>query len=401
MVLPQCNTQRHNVEMVVDDVVVINPAHQPDTLAAFDEAYSTTMERIGLKTKPADPTGFKAFRELTRGEVLGFIIDTETLSWNFGLEKRDKIILALEATYNKHDINRPVLINLKTAQRAYGKLNAITACWTHIKAWLIFISRDIGQYIIRNPGANDAPARQQKLNFQFSHQARRDLHFLRAVIVTMETAWIPLSNPEPHTPSMFDINIYTDASGQTDLQPGDKPPALGVIIPPHSGVEARAVSFPVPMDFLLAEDDVTKNHHNSMFLEGLAITTAIVKWPETFRNKTVLATTDSLSLLYIYNSGRPKGVYMGHLIRALYIITDWLKCDLHLKWNKRRNTEYDQMADDLTHQNFSSVTPDFTNQAVEELPEPILATLTQSVNFDTHVFSDLWIRIISHWQNTK
>ena len=168
MVLPQCNTQRHNVEMVVDDVVVINPAHQPDTLAAFDEAYSTTMERIGLKTKPADPTGFKAFRELTRGEVLGFIIDTETLSWNFGLEKRDKIILALEATYNKHDINRPVLINLKTAQRAYGKLNAITACWTHIKAWLIFISRDIGKYIIRNPGANDAPARQQKLNFQFS-----------------------------------------------------------------------------------------------------------------------------------------------------------------------------------------------------------------------------------------
>ena len=386
--------------MVVDDVIIIVSNHQPpNMLASFDQAYVSTMNQIGLKTKEPDPSGFKAFRNLTRGEILGFVVDTNMMAWSLGEEKKAKIIQSLEDCYNKHDLQQELAITLKTAQRAFGKLNALTACWDKAKPWLIFISRDISRYIKTNPNVNNMANHSQPLDFTFADQARRDLHFLRAIIVTMTTNWIPLTNPNPHHPAMFDMCLYTDASGQVKLGPGEAPPALGVVIPAHQGEEGRAVSFPIPMNFLLAEDDVTYNYHNSLLLEGLAILTAIVKWPEIFKDKAVLATTDSASLVCLYNSGRPRGTYFGHLLRALYIITDELNCNLCLTWQARRTDEYDQLADNLTHQDFSTATEDFTIRAVENIPEPVLQTLVQSVNFNVHSFAQLWHNVLLYWQH--
>ena len=400
LVLPQCHLPRHQLDMVVDDVIAISsPDQPPDTLSSFDTAYTSTMAQIGLKTKKHDPSGFKAFRDLTRGEILGFVIDTPTLTWNLAEEKKAKIIQAIEATYDIHHLNTTTYITLKTAQRAFGKLNALAACWRTAIPWLIFINRDISKYVMTYPEANTLPKLQQPQNFAFCLQARRDLHLLRAIIVTLADNWIPLTDPYRTPPNMFDLNIFTDASGQVDLQPDELPPALGVVIPTHANTPGTAAAFPLPMDFLLAQDDVSANHHNSMLLEGLAILAAITRWPKTFRKKTVLATTDSISLVYIYNSSRPKGLYMSHLIRTLFIITDRLQCTLHLTWLPRRSHEYDQLADDLTHQDFSTTPSDITHRTVEPLPEPILTTLSNSVQFSKHEFGQLWPRILNHWKH--
>ena len=399
LVLPQTTVPPWQCDMTVDDVIVVTSKDQPpNMLSSFDEAYVSTMERIGLKTKDPDPSGFKAFRNLTRGEILGFVIDTNTMSWALGEEKRAKIIQTLDECFDKHDLSRPVAVTLKTAQRAYGKLNALSACWNKAKPWLIFISRDLSRYIRANPNINNMAQHGQPVNFKFEDQARRDLHFLRAILVTMGDHWIPLTDPTNAHPATFDVSLYTDASGKVDFRPDQAPPSLGVVIPAHLGEEGRAVSFPLPMEFLLAHDDVTTNYHHTMLLEGLGILTAIVRWPEVFRNKDVLATTDSASLVCLYNSGRPRGTYLGHLIRALYIITEQINCKLCLNWQPRRSTQYDKLADDLTHQQFEEATSDFTIRAVETLPEPVLQTLVQSVNFSEHVFDTLWHNILQYWQ---
>ena len=384
--------------MVVDDVIAISSPGQPDdTLSSFDQAYTSTMNQIGLKTKKHDPSGFKAFRNLTRGEILGFVVDTPTLTWNLGEEKRAKIIQAIEESYDKHHLDRTVRITLKTAQRAFGKLNALAACWRTAKPWLLFINKDISRYIIAHPNINTTPKQYQPRDFAFCPQARRDLHLLRAILVTQRNNWIPLTDPYRSPPSVFDLCIFTDASGQVDHSPEDLPPALGIVIPTQPNVESRAAAFPLPMEFLLAQDDKTYNHHNSMLLECLAILTAIVRWPEAFRRKSVLATTDNISLVYIYQSSRPRGIYMSHLIRTLFIITDRLQCNLHLTWQPRRSHQYDKLADDLTHQNFGTTPADITHRTVEQLPPPILKTLVNSVIFQNHEFGHLWPRIIQYW----
>ena len=399
LVLPQCSLPRHQLEMVVDDVIAISSPDQPaDTLHSFDQAYTSTMATIGLKTKKHDPSGFKAFRNLTRGEILGFVVDTPTLTWNLGEEKRAKIIQAIEECYDMNHLHRPVYITLKTAQRAFGKLNALAACWRTAKPWLLFITKDISRYVITNPDANTTPKQYQPRDFAFCPQARNDLHLLRAILVTQKDNWIPLTDPYRSPPSVFDLCIFTDASGQVNLSPTDLPPALGVVIPTHPTVEGRVAAFPLPMSFLLAQDDKTYNYFNSMLLECLAILTAIVRWPKIFRRKTVLATTDNISLVYIYRSCRPHGIYMSHLIRTLFIVTDRIQCELHLTWLPRRSHEYDELADNLTHQNFATTPDDITHRTVEQLPPPILDTLVNSVNFSEHQFGQLWPRIIEYWK---
>ena len=74
-----------------------------------------------------------------------------------GEEKGAKIIQAIEESYDKNHLHRPVYITLKTAQRAFGKLNALAACWRTEKPWLLFITKDISRYVIANPDANTTP----------------------------------------------------------------------------------------------------------------------------------------------------------------------------------------------------------------------------------------------------
>ena len=122
LVLPQVRLSRHNVELVVDDVTGVAPACQKHLLQEFDHTYTTTMQSLGFSVKKSDPSGFKAFKVLQKGEILGFVINSADLTWSLSVEKNNKILQAIDECYHyeKPDQARP--IRLKTAQKALGKL---------------------------------------------------------------------------------------------------------------------------------------------------------------------------------------------------------------------------------------------------------------------------------------
>ena len=72
--------------------------------------------------KPPDPSGFKAFRRIQRGEVLGVLLDTNLHLWSLSREKNTKIIEAIDLCYYKDDLSRERPVKLKTAQKALGKV---------------------------------------------------------------------------------------------------------------------------------------------------------------------------------------------------------------------------------------------------------------------------------------
>ena len=125
---------------------------------------------------------------------------------------------------------------------------------------------DISNYVRRYPEANTAE--KQEWNFFFSEQTKKDLCFLRAFLVATHKAWIPISNPETYLPVNLDCVIHCDASGAVNTDPGQPGPALGVYIPTQQGIRSRAVSFPLPLAFLRAEDGKSANYHHTTFLEG-------------------------------------------------------------------------------------------------------------------------------------
>ena len=144
-VLPLAKISRNQIELVVDDVAVVAPGFDViDKLRDFDEKYTSTMERLGkgkqylffllsylsiisgFTVKPADPSGFKAFRQIQRGEVLGFLIDTNTHQWSLSKEKLTKIVEAVDSCYYTSNLYTERPIKTKTAQKALGKLQVST-----------------------------------------------------------------------------------------------------------------------------------------------------------------------------------------------------------------------------------------------------------------------------------
>ena len=122
LVLPQVQLSRHNVELVVDDVTGVAPACQKHLLQQFDNTYTTTMQSLGFSVKKSDPSGFKAFQMLQKGEILGFVIDSNNLTWSLSVEKNNKILMAIDECFYYDDPDRARPIRLKTAQKALGKL---------------------------------------------------------------------------------------------------------------------------------------------------------------------------------------------------------------------------------------------------------------------------------------
>lgn len=386
------------VAMVVDDVSIVAPGFDKDTkLREFDTQYRETLADLGFQTKDPDPLGFKAFQRIQEGEVLGFVLNTRDLTWSLSREKNDKILEQIEKVYDKTNLKTSVPITLKEAQKTAGKLQAICACWTKINIWLMFITRDITLYLQKYPDRNKLKESAQKNDFKFSYQARTDLHFLRAVLCHVQHHWIPITNPDKTPPAMADVVVYTDASGKIDGKPEEPGPALGILIPPQPGTIARAVSFPLPLEFLKQTDDLRHNYGNTILLEGLGILACLLRFPNTFKGKTAVFYTDSTGFTTAFQRSRTKGYYNAYLLRNIMLVTEALDCKLTVTWQRRRSTNFAAAADTLTHQSFEDVPPAIQYQRVESLPEPIHTTLVTSLNFQENSFHKMWQRILKYW----
>ena len=401
--MPQCELSIRSVEMCVDDVIAVCPHHTAQTvLKQFDETYLQVMSYIGLKVKPDDESGFKCFSSLQSGEVLGFLFNTRDLTWSLSVEKNAAIIAAIDAAYDRRNIKAVVMITIKAGQKLVGKLTALLAVCPAIRKFLCFLSRDLTAATKQWPEESKTPQSRQKKILSFSLLAKKDLHLLRAMLAGIHKYWIPIERPHQDIPLIPHLIAHTDASGQLQTPEGMPGPALGVLIPVQPGVIPRAASFPLPRDWLHAKDDVSLNAHNTSFLEAASILCAMIRWPRSFYRRTVLFFTDNASLVCNFRKARPRGKYLCHLLRCLYLVEARLYCTLHITWQARCSSEYSVAADKLSHQDFTGVPDAIQYRVVEDLPAPVLKTLVNSIDFETNQMHKLWPRVKKYWaRNAK
>ena len=401
LILPQCRISPKHVSMCVDDVCDVVGAEKTQDLAQLDYTYKRTLNYLGFETKKTDPLGFKAYHRLQKGEVLGVLLDTKNHLWSLSTEKNSKIIEAIDEVYHRDNIGKTKKVTLKQAQKCQGKLNALTACQKTITRLILFVNRDLTLYLRKYPEENMKAQQYQNRNFQFTQQARKELRLIRAVLHGIRNHWVPVIDPDTTTSAMVDIVCYTDASAKLDLKPGDPKPALGVLIPTQVGAIARAVSFPIPMDFLKGKDDFSYNYGNTMLWECLAMVATLLRYPNSFRNKSTLFITDCSSLVRVYNKGRPKGFYLCWVFKLMYKIEETLNCTVKMTWQRRCSSPYMTAADTLTHQSQQDTPEHVKYRRVENLPYPIAKTLQTSVIFEENTFHRMWQRTTKYWENPK
>ena len=400
LILPQCEISPSSVSMCVDDVCAVVCKEKIDTeLAELDAQYKNTLNYLGFETKKVDPKGYKAFHRLKKGEVLGALLNTEDLTWSLSDEKNTKIIEALDETYHKHNLNKPKKINLKTAQKCVGKLNALQACYDEITNHIMFVNRDLTLYLKEHPELNKTAQQHQPKNFQFSKLARKELHFMRALLTGIRNTWIPLTDPDKSQKIMADVVTYTDASAKTELKTGEALPALGILIPPQYGVTARAVALPIPLEFLTSKSENKNNFGQTMLTEALAILAAIIRFPNTYKNKYAVFYTDCQSLVAVYDRKRPKNYYLSFVFKSIMKLEAILNCKIKLTWQQRRSTSGSKAADTLTHQSQADTPEHVAYRRTEKMPYPIWKTMMTSLKYESNTFHKLWPRILKYWRN--
>ena len=97
----------------------------------------------------------------------------------------------------------------------------------------------------------------------------------------------------------------------------------------------------------------------------------------------------------------PHGESTAYFLRSLNFVTQALNIRLQVEWKRRRTDRVSEIADDLTHSNFSLVPSKVKNRRVSTLPQPILDTLMESCRFESHVYHMIVDKIKSFWNKTN
>ena len=127
----------------------------------------------------------------------------------------------------------------------------------------------------------------------------------------------------------------------------------------------------------------------------------LLRYPNSFRNKSTLFITDCSSLVRVYDKGRPKGFYLCWVFKLMYKIEETLNCTVKMAWQKRCSSPYMTAADTLTHQSQQDTPEHVKYRRVENLPYPIAKTLQTSVIFEENTFHRMWQRTTKYWENPK
>ena len=401
LIIPRTSFPEHDWLMVVDDSIALATPSNRESLREYDAAYTKTMHDLGFTTKAASPDPYKAYREATTGEVLGYVFNTIQMTWTMSPKKINAFLEVVDKCIDPNDRFKVWAVPLKTAQKLLGKVISLSCPYKKARRLAPFINLDVAEAVRCFPGQQFVPLEKQLKVVVFSAQAREDIRLIRAFVASLEKVPCKISRPHLIPHSSVQTVIYTDASGRVYDESGqeaEEPPGLGAYIPPGTHATPVAAYFALPMNFLLGQDKKRPNYHHSTLLEMMAVLAVISHQAELLRNQNVLVITDSSALVSIYQSGLPSSGYTAHTLRALNNTCENWNISLNIAWRRRRSDSGSCIADDLTHNSFKLV-PDYVqNRISSTLPGPLASVLSESASYHANVFHQLYSRLVKYWE---
>ena len=354
-------TPKSLVTICIDDSTIVVPQECKKWAAEYGERYKFIMKEIGAGTKNPDPLKLKCFELETSGEVLGAWLDSSNLTWSLSDSKLANILEQIDLIIDPKNVKTIKVVKLKTLQQVIGKIGALAGICTNLNSAMSILNIEKARFEKAFSDENKLSGRMQHKTVFLSQRARDDLIDIRAVLVCLKEYPMLLESYKKQPKLSSDLYFCGDASGQTDIL---NPAAIGVFIPRQTNVEAYALSYIMPREWLMSRDWTSRNYDNTMLLELLSLITPMVEFPQIFRDKTIHFQTDNLALSQLYRSMWPIREPTAYFLRALNFVTQAMNINLEITWRKRKTDIFSKVADDLTHSNFTAVSGLVRNRRV-------------------------------------
>ena len=373
-VLPKTTIPSTAVGETVDDITAVVPDRREKALAKFVSTYRQELASLNIKAAPSDPDCTKAFDESRRGEILGVIFTTNTMTWSLGLRKCKKLADMLWLFSSRETLS------LHEAEVLVGEVDY----FSQLAPPITLLSSSLREFLKNIMAAHIASKRQNRNNTCLT--TTRELQEVCKTIAAIvnDTAENPLPILLKPSKDLQALPIFTDASGCLTSNP-----SIGILIEKLNRSQPLVASLRFPYKFLHSSD---KHGHaiccKSTLLESLGYLATLLLCPHRLSGRSVSFNIDSTSAVSALKNGySPSDELCTTIIRASRVVAASLHCDISSKWIPRRSNRQSIVADDLTHNLTASLNNEeldsYLTMCLVAFPLPILQWMDNPVEDHT------------------
>jgi hypothetical protein len=321
------STPNRYITRCLDNVPVIGPK---DSLMCekFSESYRSICKECNIVLLDNCAANEKAFENQKIGKVLGIWFDSVSLSWQYPVEKRKKLLLEISKAIQKKKAN------LEQMQSLMGRLNDFLQMCPFLKSF--------------KSNLNECLSSCYECGHAYlTEDAVVELHIWAGCICDNED-WFPI----PHRPSQPPIQCKTfisDAAGLPDGKIFSGGEGVGGVGFNEEGHIIAADQFFWSLEFLSFVDGKGARMGIKTSLEMVGALFHIVLFPHLFENSNVIIQTDSMSCFYGWENKCVKKTKTAFIIiRSISVLCAFLNCELHFQHVPRVSNWEAQLVDRLS-----------------------------------------------------
>lgn len=296
----------------------------------FSEIYKSICEDINLKMAPNCPNNDKAFTNQREGKVLGITFHSEDLSWSLPDEKKDRCLRVI------HMVLGSSVVSLLDMQKLMGHLNDVAQMCPFMQVFKRPLNSDLG-WLQNHTGRS----------IKLSDQSIKDLLTWAKMVSCASRLPIP---SELGSPPLRYLHFTSDAAGVAENEE-NKGTGVGGI-----GLDEEGIIICCFQEFW--EDKMItekKDNKGARFgsktstLEMVGIIIPFLIMSSHLKNKHVVFKTDNIGCVFGWeNKSVKEDNTASILVRAIAVMSVYLKCTVHVHHEKRKTSWEGSLADRLT-----------------------------------------------------
>jgi hypothetical protein len=345
----------------LDDVPIISPKGKKWG-EDFARKYVDICNNIGMNVTVSCKKFEKAFMDSKVGKVLGVFFDTESMTWCLPFEKTEKTLTAISDVLGQDDLE------LKQFQQLMGRLNHVSQFSRFLRGFKFNLNRILGKL-------------QTGETVKLTQEAREDL-FIFANFLLEECQWHELDNVH-YSPPLAHMLFVSDAAGHSaESCLGEV--GCGNIGFDEDGVIIFAKQLLWPKTFLEKEDSKgSRFGQKTTSLEFIGILLPFLLIPEKMTGKYIVVKVDNIACYFAWVNRQSAGDETASIfVRTLHLITELIKCDVHIEHLPRMSNWEAEIADRISRKSSTSRQDQnlLNSFNLREIPECLSEWLKNPVN---------------------
>ena len=331
-------TRRRAVFRALDDSPCVG-SKGSDVPGQFSESMRKFCAKTKIPLATNCPLAEKAFKNKTKGTVLGIGFDSSSQTWFLAQRKAEKVMTRCWDMINSSHTS------LEQLQKLMGSVNDLAQMCPLLK-----VHKRAGNALVRKFEGNT------KIIKMVTDELKKELAVIAKVAHSSKSA-LPIAR-EPTQPSLSALTCYTDAAGASftfvrgeRICHNNKGRGVSCLMGTDDSDVWAWARLSWPESLLTSERDEKGVFYGSKstMLESVGLLLPLLAFPEEVAGRNLIFMIDNIAVLYGWNRGYMKNDRAASEVqKSVTYLAAFLGVKIHVRHVPRMTDSLAQMADELS-----------------------------------------------------